>query len=101
MPVGTSASGCDSILAQDEQLKRAGRDARTWMWVLRLNASCVPGSKAFASTPSPMGSVVTTFPVSALITAMSLFPQPTKSLRCCWSMAIPEGSSHARGASAM
>src|SRR6266853_6030521 len=60
---------------------------------LELNASCVSGSKPFASTPSPMGTVVITLPVSALTTAIILLLHPANNLRCFWSMARPLGSS--------
>src|SRR5712692_8579482 len=46
-----------------------------------LNAKLVPGSNALASTPSPIGTVVTTFPVSAFTMAITLLWHPAKSRR--------------------
>src|SRR5437764_10753716 len=60
---------------------------------LELKTSLVPGSKAVASTPSPIGNVVTTFPVSAFTTANSLLWQPEKRRRVFGSMESPEGDS--------
>ena len=50
-------------------------------------------SKAAPSTPLPIGTVVTSFPLSAFITAIILLPQAINKRRCFLSMAIPVGSS--------
>ena len=47
-----------------------------------------------ASTPSPIGTVVTTLPVSASITAIILLSQPENMRRVLVSIAMPDGSSH-------
>src|ERR1700722_9089263 len=73
-----------------------GESSRTTLRVpspVDANARFVPGSKPLASTPSPIGGVVITWPVSALITAIILFPQPANRRRPLRSIASPEGSS--------
>src|SRR6185437_13782363 len=56
-------------------------------------ASFLSGSKRSASTPSPMGTVVITLPVSAFTTAIILLSQPTKRRRFFLSIARPLGDS--------
>ena len=62
------------------------------------NARPLSGSNAVPSTPSPMGSVVISLPLSAFTTAISLLLHPANSRRFLRSMASPVGSS--QGASA-
>src|ERR1700722_11755700 len=59
-----------------------------------LKTYFVPGSNHVASTPAPIGTVVTTLPVSAFITDIILLSQPEKRRRDLASMARPDGSSH-------
>src|ERR1700691_6211500 len=58
-----------------------------------FNTYFVSGSNQVASTPSPIGTVVTTLPVSAFITAIILLSQPENRRRVLVSMAMPDGSS--------
>src|ERR1700730_9056553 len=60
---------------------------------LELKINRDSGSKAVASTWSPIGSVVITFPVSAFMTAITLLRQPMNNRRLGWSMAMLEGAS--------
>ena len=57
-----------------------------------LKANPVSGSKAAASVPGPIGTVVTTFPSFAFTTAINLLEQTEKILSCFRSMASPDGS---------
>src|SRR5579863_3857752 len=61
---------------------------------VEANARFVSGSKPLASTPSPIGTDATTFPLSALITAIILLSQPAKRRRDFKSPASPDGSWH-------
>ena len=61
-------------------------------------ANPVTGSKRFASTPCPMGTVSSTFPVLPSTNAIILLWQPTTRISCAASIASPEGDSQgARG----
>src|SRR5262249_48422989 len=55
------------------------------------NTSPVSGSKAAASTRSPIGSLATTLPLSALTTTISLLRQPTNRRWVLVSIARPVG----------
>src|ERR1700733_3312807 len=75
-------------------------------WITVSTPSCphefktyfVPGSNQVASTPAPIGTVVTTLPVSASITAIILLSHPENRRRVLVSIAMPDGSSQgARG----
>ena len=61
---------------------------------IAAEANPVPGSKRFASTPVPMGTVPTTLPVFPSTNAIILLWQPTTNLSFFASMAKPDGSSH-------
>src|SRR5271169_477112 len=57
------------------------------------NANPVPGSNRLASTPVPMGTVPTTFPVLPSTNAIILLWQPTTNRSYLASIANPEGES--------
>jgi membrane-associated phospholipid phosphatase len=54
----------------------------------------VEGSNAAASTPAPIGTVVTSFPFATSDTAICLLPHTLNSRLCATSIARPLGSSH-------
>src|SRR5580658_2943247 len=58
---------------------------------LELKTSREAGSKAVASTWSPIGSVAITCPVSAFMTAITLLRHPINRRRFCRSIAILDG----------
>src|SRR5262249_57582789 len=61
---------------------------------LEVNATSSFGSNPLASTPRPIGTVVSNLPLSELTIAITLLPQPANKRWCFWSIARPEGSSH-------
>src|ERR1035441_7871003 len=61
---------------------------------LELKISFVASSKAVASTWSPIGSVVMTWPVSAFMTAITLLRQPRNRRRLARSIAMLLGEAH-------